>query len=69
MKTLISLLSFILFSSCGNPSKTDSSSYLDDDGDQIVNRDERTSNDKSTANIIPLEKIEGEIEFYEGISK
>ena len=69
MKSLISLMSFILLFSCGKPTKTDSSIYLDDDGDQIVNRDEQTIKDKLTANIIPLEKIEGEIEFYEGISK
>ncbi len=69
MKSLISLMSFIMLFSCGKTTKTDSSVYLDDDGDQIVNRDEQTIKDKLTANIIPLEKIEGEIEFYEGISK
>ena len=42
--------------------------YRDSDGDQILNRDETNEREKLLAGFQPLEKIEAEVELFQGIS-
>jgi hypothetical protein len=65
MKTILLLL---IFASCGKNLMPGLQDYRDSDGDQILNRDETNEREKLLAGFQPLEKIEAEAEFFEGIS-
>jgi hypothetical protein len=65
MKTLILLLIFV---SCGKNLMPGVQDYRDSDGDQILNRDETNEREKLLAGFQPLEKIEAEVELFQGIS-
>jgi hypothetical protein len=68
MKYFIFFLFLISLIGCGKEMRIDNKYYRDEDGDQIVDRDELSKKDQLIANLISMETIQGEIIFYEGIS-
>ncbi len=68
MKYFIFILFLVSLIGCGKDASIDTKDYRDEDGDQIVDRDELSKRDQLIANLISMETIQGEIIFYEGIS-
>jgi hypothetical protein len=68
MKYFILILFLVSLIGCGKDAIIDTKDYRDEDGDQIVDRDELSKRDQLIANLISMETIQGEIIFYEGIS-
>ncbi len=68
MKFFLLILFLVSLIGCGKDARIDTKDYLDEDGDQIVDRDELSKKDQLIANLISMETIQGEIIFYEGIS-